>query len=668
MSSSRPFNLTLRRVSRVFSKIGGFLNGDFSRVIGGPVDEAVAARIRAEQLVPILRYSLPLGVANIFNLAVLIAALTDVVLHNLLAMLELSVWAACMLGVFARIYARRFGSRRPRPTEVSARSIRKAVLNGLVLGIMWGLIPALFFPVVSSETRVVLTCITAGMLGGGAFALASLPSAALGMIIPLMIGSFIGVAQIGGLESLLIVLLLGAYGAILCHGTIVHGLQIVRRLVSTMEIERIARSDALTNLGNRASFREAVQAAEARLQRNAQPCTVFFIDIDHFKDVNDTHGHAAGDEILIESARRLLSHSRSSDLVARLGGDEMAILVPGLDAPAIVSAFCDRLVHAFRVPFTIGDKSLPVSISVGAAICNSSTPGGTRTLLHQADLALYRAKHKGRDTWHVYHGDEEGEALQGDRLERDLRTALTNGELSLVFQPILEIETRRITGFEALLRWEHPKLGWIAPTEILAVAEERGLCDDIGAFVFREACAIAVHWPEDLRLAVNVSPAQLRSRTILTHVDTALSIAGLAPERLEIEVTEAAIQSCEGIAPEILIAFHARGIQLSLDDFGASQSILNNLRNVPFDRVKIDRCFVREMIDQRDMSALVRSVIGLAGELGLKVIAEGVETEEQLAVLRRLGCAEAQGFLFGEALPVTRIAGFLENRRTRLVA
>ena len=643
--------------------MSGLLTGDLSRIVGGTVDERTAARIRAEQLAPILRYSTPLAIANIFNVVVAIATL-----QGSGSTLVLGIWAAIIFACLGRVYTKRSRTRRPRPTAVSASGVRKATINGLVLGIAWGILPAIFFPSVSDQSRIVITCITAGMLGGGAFALASLPTAALAMILPLLAGSLWGILSMGGLTSMLMATLVVVYSGVLIHGVLIHGLNVAQRVASTLAMERIANSDSLTNLANRTAFREAMQLAESNFLLHGQSSTLFFVDLDFFKVVNDTHGHAVGDAILVEAGHRLRACTRRGDLVARLGGDELAILVPKIDSPELVLAYASRLVLAFREPFVVGDKAIAQTISVGVATCSRANPGGTRTMIHHADIALYRAKHKGRNTYHLYREGEEGEMTLSDSMERDLRAALLNNELSLVFQPIVRTDTLVVTGFEALLRWNHPVNGWIPPKQIVALADERGLSDALAAWVLSQACETAVAWPEHLRVAVNLSPAQMRSLNLPGHVSTALARSEIDPARLEIDLVEAAFSGSDGLVKETLLGLHERGVKLALDDFGASYAVLRFLRKVPFERVKIDGCFIREMTRQRDSAAIVRSVTGLARELGLMVVAEEVETEEGLAFLRDLECAEAQGFLFSEPLAPAAVPGFLLQRRLRLVA
>ena len=663
MRHPRLIRLIVRRTGRFVAKAWGLLKGDFSGIFGNEVDEGMASRIRAEQLAPILRYSIPLAVANIFNIAVAVAAL-----GGKASPLALAAWGTIMLASFLRVYIKRFHERRPRPTAVSAKAIRKTIINGFILGATWGAVPAIFFSSVPDQTRVVITCITAGMLGGGAFALASLPSAALAMLLPLLIGSLWGVLSLGGFTSLLMATLVLVYSGVLIHGVLTHGMNIAQRLASTLAMERIARSDALTGLANRSAFREAIQLAETRFRSSSLPCTLFFVDLDFFKTVNDTHGHAAGDAILVEVAGRLKSCTRGEDLVARLGGDEFAVLVPNIDNAEVIQSCGARLVQAFRAPFVIAGTTISQTISVGAATCSSAFPGGTRSMIHHADIALYRSKHKGRNTYSLYREDEASDVILSDGMERDLRAALTGTELSLVYQPIFNIETLTLTGIKALLRWQHPSRGWIEPAEIMTLADERGLADSLAGWVLTKACGAAAAWPKDIRLTVSLSPAQLQSRTLLTHISSALALADLDPRRLEIEVAEAAIGALDSVAMGTLLALRERDVRLALDDFAANHAILNVLRSVTFDRVKIDGGFVRDMTRQRDSAAMVRSVSGLARELGLNVVAEDVETPECLAMLRALGCSEVQGHLFGEPLTVEAMPDFLRDKRFRRVA
>ncbi len=550
------------------------------------------------------------------------------------------------------------------PTSVSRASIHRTIRNALVLGILWGAAPYFFFGAVTNDARIVLTCLCAGMIGGGAFALASIPSAVLAFILPIAIGSICAVVAAGNADAWLVVLLISCYCAVLVSGAFARALQATERLISQIDIERCAGLDGLTNLANRASFRAALREASSRLESLGECCALFYIDLDHFRDVNERRGHAAGDEFLVEAARRLQVTSRSSDLLARLGGDEFAIVAPGLGDEMEIGAYAQRIASAFGAPWEGGSDGSRVSASIGVSVAR---PGASdmEQALRDADMALYHVKRNGRGTFHLFKSEDNAECLERDTLERDLHKALSENGLRLEFQPFLNMADDRVSGFEALLRWDHPIRGTLLPAEFVPLAEECGLIEPIGAWVLREACAAAGKWPAALRVAVNISAYQLRSRALLGHIAAALNHASLESRRLELEITETVLIEDHPLAQDMLLRLRRSGVHLSLDDFGIGYSSLNYLRRLPFDRIKVDRSFTGEAPKKRDTAAIVRSIVGLARDLGIEVTAEGVETPEQLALLVDCRCAEAQGFLIGMPMAPDEIAGFLKARSMR---
>ena len=649
-----------RRLYRYLCKIAALATGDFSCVTGSPVEEGIAGRVRADQLNGILRHTVPMMLANCFNAAVLLVACWGSVKPEFLL-----VWAAAHLTFCGSLMVRRLlVGRTMTPVSVSRAAVHRAVRNALLLGLLWGAAPYFFYGAVSDGARIVLTCLFAGMIGGGAFALASIPSAVLVFILPIAIGSLAAVLTAGNSDHWLIVLLVCCYCTVLVYSAFTRALQVTERLLSQIDIEHYARLDSLTNLANRASFRAALREASARLQNLGECCALFYIDLDRFREVNERHGHAAGDELLIEAARRLQSTVRPSDTLARLGGDEFAIVAPGVEAEADIRAFADRISKAFAAPWILGDGSLSVSASIGVAVAHSGA-ADMEIALRNADMALYHVKRNGRGTYHLFQPEDDAECLARDALERDLRKALSDGGLRLEFQPFLNLAGNRVSGFEALLRWDHPIRGTLLPSQFVPLAEECGLIEPIGTWVLREACGVASEWPADLRIAVNISAYQLHSRALLGHVATALNQASIESQRLEIEITETVLIEDDPLALDVLARLRRSGVHLSLDDFGIGYSSLNYLRRLPFDRIKIDRSFTSEAPKKRDTAAIVRSIVGLARDLGIEVTAEGVETIEQLAFLRDCRCAEAQGFLIGKPMAPEQIAAFLKAKSQR---
>ncbi len=419
-------------------------------------------------------------------------------------------------------------------------------------------------------------------------------------------------------------------------------------------IRHLARHDALTDLPNRMLFRERMQEAEVRIARN-EIVAVLFIDLDHYKTVNDVFGHAIGDAVLVKVASRLLKACRKGDIVARLGGDEFAILYGRLASPEDAAALADRIVKTMAKPMRVEHHEVVVGASVGIAVAPEDGRT-TETLMKNADLALYRAKADGRGTHHFFEPDMDVALQNRLAFGTDLRSALAGGELALAFQPLFNLAENRICAFEALLRWHHPTRGTIMPDQIVPIAEETGAIISIGEWVLRTACIEAAKWPSAVRVAVNLSPVQFRHRSLLQQVKAALAESGICAERLELELTEAALLAGTNAAIETLEELHQIGVRIALDDFGTGCSSLGYLRSFPFDKIKIDQSFVQDVSSHADAAALVRAVVGLGRSLGMSTTAEGVETEDQLQLIRDQGCTEVQGFLFSPPLPASAVA------------
>ena len=431
------------------------------------------------------------------------------------------------------------------------------------------------------------------------------------------------------------------------------------------QIAHMARHDALTNLPNRTYFREKLENALSRIGRGTQ-VAVFCLDLDRFKEVNDTLGHPVGDELLREVAHRLRECVRDEDTVARLGGDEFAVVQVGRELKlAETSALATRLIETISAPFTIHGYQILIGATLGISVASDDVADPDQ-LLKNADLALYRAKGDGRGNYRFFEAGMDARALARRTLELELRAALSRGEFELQYQPLLDIKTSNINCCEALLRWNHPQRGVVLPQEFIWLAEETGLIIPIGDWVLRRACTEAARWPEGVRIAVNVSPAQFKNRNLVPTVEEALASAGLPANRLEIEITETVLL-LEGDALATLHTLRGLGIHIAMDDFGTGCSSLSYLRSFPFDKIKIDQSFVSELAAGGESMAIVRAVTGLGRSLGISTAAEGVETAEQLSLLRSEGCNEVQGFLFSPALPAAEIEKML-RRRLRVVA
>jgi diguanylate cyclase (GGDEF)-like protein len=427
----------------------------------------------------------------------------------------------------------------------------------------------------------------------------------------------------------------------------------------------MARHDALTNLPNRVLFHEQLEQG-LRLAKPGDQIAVLCLDLDHFKDINDSLGHPIGDALLKEVGRRLAACVGENNTVARLGGDEFAVVQLGREEEA-ATALASRLVEVISAPYEIADHQIVIGVSIGISLSpqDGSDPN---ELLKNADLALYRAKADGRGTYRFFEAGMDARAQARRLLEMDLRAALRRNEFEVHYQPIRDLARDRIVAFEALVRWNHPERGLISPIAFIPLAEETGLVVALGELVLRAACTDAVTWPDDVGVAVNLSPVQFKSPNLVAIVTEALAASGLAPQRLELEITESVLLQNSEATLAILHELRAKGVRISLDDFGTGYSSLSYLRSFPFDKIKIDRSFVAELSTREDSMAIVRAVTGLGRSLGITTTAEGVENDAQLELLRREGCTQAQGYLFSAPRPASEVALMLAKPRLRASA
>lgn len=436
---------------------------------------------------------------------------------------------------------------------------------------------------------------------------------------------------------------------------------ITERVRSEARIAHLARHDVLTELPNRLMFRERLDSFLRAARDAGQRVAVLCLDLDRFKGVNDNFGHPAGDELLVAVAARLRDCVRAEDLIARLGGDEFAVVSLISSDEGDPAQLAARLVAKVGGEYRFDRFAASIGVSVGIAVAPDDGDSAD-VLLKKADMALYRAKADGRGTFHLFEPAMETERVARQARETDLQRAHAEGEFDLYFQPMVELPSGRICAAEALLRWRHPQRGLVSPGEFIPLAEETGLIVPLGEWVMRRACAEATRWPEDMRVAVNLSPVQLKGDTIIHAVRDSLASTGLKPDRLEVEITETALIDDEDIA--CLRRMRELGVRLSLDDFGTGYSSLSHLRRLPFDRLKIDRSFISDVTENADSAAIVRSLIALGQSLGMTTVAEGVETCEQRDWLIAAGCSHAQGYLFGMPQPVGQLAAlFSEPQR-----
>ncbi len=421
---------------------------------------------------------------------------------------------------------------------------------------------------------------------------------------------------------------------------------ITERRNSEEQIRYFAHHDDMTKLVNRVVFQERLEHAIELANRSQRSIAVLYLDLDRFKLVNDTRGHAVGDKLLIQVAARLRGAVRDIDTVARMGGDEFAIIQPLIEQPNSSAKLAKRVLHLLNQPFDIDGARCSVGVSVGIALYPDHA-ATVSDLLRNADTALYRAKAEGRGVYRVFDESMDAHQQQLFALEQELRQALDLKQFELEYQPIVDSVSRRILCHEALLRWRHPKRGIIMPADFIGLAENSGLIIPIGLWVLESACAEATTWPEDIRVAVNLSPLQFNQESLVGELTGLLRRTGLAPDRLILEVTESLLLQGTSTVLGTMSQLRALGIRFSLDDFGTAHAGLSYLRRFPFDAIKIDKSFVQDMEGQPDARAIVAAVLGIGVALNLSVTAEGVETERQLADLQRMHCKQVQGYLTG---------------------
>jgi diguanylate cyclase (GGDEF)-like protein/PAS domain S-box-containing protein len=742
--------------------------------------QADEGRIRAARIHAISRFSPLTMTANLVNMAVVVT----IVRHEADSVV-LAGWALTMLALVAFTtrawFARRSHGVRPR---ASLRAIRRAAIHAAILAALWAIVPAVWFPVVSPEDQLVISCLVTGMICAGGFALATVPLAAYAYVGILSLGSVFGLLQTGSGYTIPLALLLMAYAGIVVQsiagtsrlfderfrseaqlkerGEIIElllnefeengsdwlfetdqqfiilrhsarfaevagsgeaglvgrniidmadgetgralaeavarrtpfrdldihlegpsparwwtltakpvhddnaqligwrgvGSDITERKLASERVVWMARTDLLTKLPNRTRFRELAARRLETARRNGSGFAVGCLDLDQFKSVNDTLGHPVGDALLTTVARELTDLAGPGVLFGRLGGDEFGLVVTDYVRRSDVLDLAQRIIAQVGRSKTIDGARITIGTSIGIAF-NAGERETIDELIRNADLALYRAKDGGRGMAMVFDDTMHRAAEERRILHEDLRSALTGGQLRLGYQPIIDLHTGAIVGFEALLRWHHPQRGILSPAVFVPVAEETGLIDAIGAWVLGQACRDAARWPAPIRVAVNISPAQFGNASLLAHVARALSDSHLSPDRLEVEITEALFMNQMAESERFLSDIRTLGVRIALDDFGTGYSALGYLTRFPIQKLKIDRSFVSGGGDLENRKAVVEAIVGIAASLGFVTTAEGVETEADLAWVKALGCDQAQGYHFARALPAEEVSGFI---------
>jgi diguanylate cyclase (GGDEF)-like protein len=590
---------------------------------------------------------------------------------------QLFAWAACSFGLCTFIGVRAVRSR-PRSSDDAGaspvRSAHRALLFGVLLALPWTVLATEWVGNVASGSEVVLIALCVGMAASGSVLLAPVPAAAAAyaatILIPLVFKCLI---VLGGryiaLGALAISFLVFLLALIATNARMfIERLRAVHQLKSSFdalseareETERMAMTDGLTGAANRRAFITLLNFLDGRF---GQPScySIFYLDLDRFKAVNDGLGHAVGDAVLKAAARRIQNSVRREDLVARLGGDEFAIVAQDLCDRTAASALAQRLVTALAETFHIDGQKIRIGASVGVAISSESNSGSDQ-LLKQADLAMYAAKDAGRGGYCIFEAELLRQAEERRTIEAGLNSAIANGEFELYYQPIRRLATQAITGFECLIRWRHPTKGLLPPAQFLGVADDMGIAHEIGGWVISEACRQAARWPSDLVIGINLSPLQIASGDVVSHIEHALRVTGLSARRLELEITETSLLHSNPETLDSLRRLKDMGISIAMDDFGTGYSSLSYLVSFPFNRIKIDRLFVSQINRSRQSDLVVRSIAQLARNLNCTVVAEGIETPEQLQRLRSLNISHGQGYLLGKPQSASETTELLATR------
>lgn len=431
---------------------------------------------------------------------------------------------------------------------------------------------------------------------------------------------------------------------------------------SEAQAQHLAFHDVLTGLPNRALVEERLTQALGRLNRSEETIALLLLDLDRFKQVNDTYGHHAGDELIIDVGHRLSELVRESDTVGRLGGDEFVVIVEGMTSTRDIQRLCERIIKSLARPFTLLGSETWIGVSIGVAMAPQDA-GDRLEMMRKADIALYEAKSQGRGQHRVFDDSMDEQVKTRQQIAADLRVALQNKrDLAVYYQPLMDISGQKVVGLEALMRWHHPVRGVISPGEFIPLAEEMGLIIQIGEWVLREACRVSLAWP-DVSMAINVSPLQFRSAGFVERFKAIVAQEKTLPSRIELEITEGVLIEDEKGAQEIMNALREAGFRIALDDFGTGYSSLNYLSHFSVDKIKIDRSFTQSLGVTENATAIIESVVKLGQAMGLTVTAEGVETSGQMAALAEAGCNQLQGYLFSHAVAEEEIAGLLAQRK-----
>ena len=633
----------LERVNRFASR---FFSGDPSLFGGGKLPNQMLSQFRQEQIDVIARLAPAMMIACICN-----AVVALVVLNSSTHRMYGAIWAFVLISISAYLYLKQPKLQEGLKSGSGAeKGIRRAIVIAGLLGVLWTVLPFGFYGSLDRTGQVVVACLSIGVLCGGALVFSTLPAAAISFIFPVVSGTLLAIGYSTNITDHLIMLLVLAYTVTLVRGVVTFSNQLLRKVIDKANAKEDARKDTLTGLMNRKAFEEFVNVhAIAPLRRNGSGFAVFYLDLDHFKTINDTYGHDVGDELLRQVASRLTAAVRPNDCVARVGGDEFSVVCQNVNNAALAAKLAERILRAFDPPIRLKDRSIQCRQSIGIALApvNGDQP---LDLMKNADIALYQCKQKARGTYAFFTRADDERIKRRNTIGSSMRKALENGEFYLEYQPIFTARPVKLSGFEALVRWKHPELGLIPPMDFILIAEELDLIHDLGNWIIKDVCRTASNWPGHIRVSINFSTIQLRSPRLVQTILETMEKYSITPERIEIELTETISLEGNSSGVQVLQTLREHGMSIALDDFGTGYSSLSYLCTLPIDRVKIDRSFTSTIFDKPESMAIIHAILGLARSLNIQVVAEGIETQGQLDVVAEQGCEEIQGFLLSRPL------------------
>lgn len=642
-------------MSKIIRKMSQLFSGSLGMFGGVKPDEPLAGKLRAAQIATIVRNTPWIMGANVVNAVIFLTAY----LHSQYHVVAV-VWTFWMLSISLYFYLRHRNVRTlPPPTSVSVRAIHKVTLNAFIIGCLWAVVPIAFLEGGSGTSQMVIVALVTGMACGGALSLSSVPIAAISFMIPVFASGSLAFARFDSFLFFLISSLMTVYLFMLLRSIVTYANQFAQRFVSEMSHEEAAYTDLLTGLPNRLAFEKQMEEVLYGARRYGDQFAIMLLDLDRFKEINDTFGHSAGDDFLVETAERLKLCLRDGDILARISGDEFVVIASKVAESGHALALADRLMRALDRPVQLRGVDVQGSVTIGIALVPSDGIVCT-DLMKKADEALYKAKNACRGTCQFYNQHDENRALLQKELANDLRHAISNDQLNLVFQPIMNAKDGSISAFEALLRWSHPERGVIPPDEFIPLAEKSGLIHELGEWAISRAVREASLWPDHIRVAINISPVQFRTLELISIVARVIKKYRIDPARIELEITESLVLSNIERAETILQRLSEMGVKIALDDFGTGFSSLSYLVRLPLDRLKIDRSFIRELPASRTCAKLVRGIVGLAEQFELELVAEGVETHEQLSFLRDFKIGEIQGYVISHPLDRETLPDFLK--------